>query len=100
MTWANVGVAKLYRPYRLRLFLTDAAGRDAGVADSRADPRQWLPGEHHLAESVAVPASLKPGEYSLDLALVDAGGQGRSLKLAIDAPEHEGRYRVSRCKCE
>jgi hypothetical protein len=100
MTWANVGVAKLYQPYRLRLFLTDAEGKDAWIADSRADPRQWLPGEYHLAESAAVPANLKPGEYTLALALVDPDGQRPALKLAIDAPEHQGRYRVSRCKCE
>jgi hypothetical protein len=100
MTWANVGVAKLYQPYRLRLFLTDAEGKDAWVADSKADPRQWLPGEHHLAESLAIPASFKPGQYTLALALVDPDGQRPALKLAIDASEHEGRYRVSRCKCQ
>jgi len=100
MKWANVGVGKLYRPYVLRLFLLDAEGRPALTADARADPRDWLPGEHHVAESFQVPPALRAGQYALALALVDPSGQRRPFRLAIDAPEKEGRYTVSQVAVE
>lgn len=36
-----------------------------------ADPRRWEPGEHTLTASIALPASLPPGEYALALWLPD-----------------------------
>jgi hypothetical protein len=95
MTWANVGVGKLYRPYALRLFLLDATGRPVLSTDATVDPREWLPGEHQLAESLRVPGALAVGRYTLALTLVDPAGQRRPFRLAIDAPEQEGRYELS-----
>ena len=34
------------------------------------------------------------------VALVDPSGQRRPFRLAIDAPENEGRYEVSKVKVE
>jgi len=98
MKWANVGVGKLHRHFTLRLFLLDAEGRPAVTADTQADPRQWLPGEHDLTSQVSVPATLKAGEYVVALALADPAGQRPPLRLAIDAPEQAGRYVVSRVR--
>jgi hypothetical protein len=95
MTWANVGVGKLYRPYVLRWFLLDDAGRPVLSADATAEPREWLPGEHQLAESLRVPGALAVGRYTLALTLVDPAGQRRPFRLAIDVPEAEGRYELS-----
>ncbi|MCL4181326.1 MAG: DUF4832 domain-containing protein [Verrucomicrobia bacterium] len=100
MQWANVGVGKLYRPYTLRLFLLDAARRPVLTLDAKADPRDWLPGEHSLAESLFVPSELAVGQYTLALMLGDPGGQGRPFRLAIDAPEKEGRYELSTLNVE
>ena len=96
MTWANVGVGRLDHHYTLRFFLLDAAGEPVFKGDSKADPRDWLPGEQHLAESLLVPAALKAGEYRLAVALVDPGGQRRPFRLAMDAPENLGRYELSK----
>ncbi len=96
MTWANVGVGRLDHHYTLRFFLLDAAGEPVFKGDSKADPRTWLPGEQHLAESLLLPPTLKTGEYRLAVALVDPGGQRRPFRLAIDAPEHLGRYELSK----
>jgi CubicO group peptidase (beta-lactamase class C family) len=96
MKWANVGVGKLHRPFGLRLFLLADDGTPALTAESQANPRDWLPGEHEIGAQLQVPASLKPGDYPLAVAMIDPSGQRRPLKLAMDAPEKEGRYVVSR----
>ncbi len=100
MQWANVGVGKLYRPCVLRFSLLDTAGRVACTADAKADPRTWLPGEFELKEAFGLPPDLKPGEYKLALALVDPAGQRPRFRLAIKAPESDGRYVVSSVKVE
>jgi hypothetical protein len=100
MRWANVGVGRLHRPYGLRFFLLDSDGQSAFTADAKADPRDWLPGEHNLAESLSLPSSLQAGEYTLAVALVDPTGQHRPFRLAIDTPEKEGRYEVSRVRVD
>jgi len=96
MKWANVGVGKLHRPHVLRLFLHDAAGQSVLTADAKADPRDWLPGEHSLTDALSIPATLKTGDYTLAAALVDPNGRGRPFRLAIDAPENQGRYSLSK----
>ena len=100
MKWANVGVGKLYRPFELRCSLLDSDGLTAFTSAPMADARDWLPGERDLTGSLPVPANLKPGNYTLAMALVDASGNRRPLRLAIAAPEKEGYYEVSRVKLE
>ena len=100
MKWANVGVGKLQRNYVLRLFLLDPAGQPAATADAKSAPRDWLPGEHVVSESFPLPSTLKAGDYTLALALVDPEGQQRAFRLATDLPEKEGRYEVSRVRVE
>lgn len=98
MKWANVGVGKTHHPYAPRLVLLDAAGQPILTRDIPVDLRSWLPGEHDLTESVPVPQGVETGEYTLALTLVDPGGQRRPFRLAIDAPETEGRYKLSQVK--
>ena len=95
MKWVNVGAGRLHHPYVLRHSLLDGAGRAVATADAKADPREWLPGHHEIGESLPVPPGLKDGTYRLALALVDPTGQRRPFRLAMDAPENEGRYTVS-----
>ncbi|MCX7826033.1 MAG: DUF4832 domain-containing protein [Verrucomicrobiae bacterium] len=98
MRWANVGVGKLYHRYALRFCLLDTEGRTAFTADAKADPRDWLPGEHNLAESLRLPAKLKAGDYTLAVEMADLAGQRRPFRLAMQAPEKNGRYELSRLK--
>jgi len=100
MTWANVGVGKLHRSYALRFFLLDASSQPAWTSDSKADPRDWLPGEHRLNESLSLPATLKIGDYTLAVALVSPTDASRPFRLAMDAPEKEGRYEISTVRVE
>ncbi len=98
MKWANTGVGKLHRPYALRAFLLGADGQPAVTAELKADPRDWLPGEHELTATLPLPATLQPGEYQLALALEEPAGGRPPFRLAIDAPEQNARYQVSRVK--
>jgi hypothetical protein len=98
MKWANVGVGKLYRPFKLHLSLLDAASQPVADAEAASDPRDWLPGERDLAATLRVPAALKPGDYTLAVALTDPSAGRPPLRLAIDAPEQEGRYAVGKVR--
>ncbi|MCX6954471.1 MAG: DUF4832 domain-containing protein [Verrucomicrobia bacterium] len=100
LTWANVGVARLHRPYLVRFVLLDSGGRPVFSADSSDDPRTWLPGEHAHTDSLRVPASLSPGDYTLAVTVVVTDGQVRPFRLAIDAPEKDGRYELSHLRVE
>jgi hypothetical protein len=96
MKWANVGAGKLYHPYVLRFSLLDTEGRVCLTVDAKEDPRQWLPGEYVVVETLQLPATLKAGEYTLAVALVDPTGQRRPFQLAIDVQQDGDRYPVSR----
>lgn len=100
MKWANVGVGKLYRPFKLHLSLLDAAGLPVVNFEAKADPRDWLPGERDLVASIPLPAAVKPGSYTLAVALMDPTGQRPPLRLAMDAPEQDGRYTVTKVKVD
>jgi hypothetical protein len=100
MQWANVGVGKLHRPSVLRLFLLDRTGQPVVSFEAKADPRDWLPGEHRVEESIPLPASLQGGDYIVSLRLEDPLRPARAFRLAMDAPEREGRYEVSQLRCQ
>ena len=100
MKWANVGVGKLQRDWRLRLFLINEAGQVVTEADARANPREWLPGEHEIHPSLQLPGSILPGNYTVAVSLLDPMKNHRPFRLAFDAPEKEGRYSVSKIVVE
>jgi hypothetical protein len=100
MKWANVGVGKLHLNYALRLLLVDATGSVSVAMNAQADPRQWLPGEHTVAETLSLPQGLRTGAYTVALEIMDPNGQRPPFRLAIDAPENNGRYSVSTLNIE
>lgn len=94
MKWANVGVGRLHRAFGLHLFLLGADGGVALAYQSKANPRAWLPGEHVLQESVPLPSAMTAGTYTLAVALLGPSAEVRPFRLAVDAPEKDGRYLV------
>ena len=107
MTWANVGVAKLYHPYELQLELINEQGKPVTKVVVDTDPRDWLPGEQiittQLPTNGLVPGQislattgLPPGRYTLTVALRDKTQHLPAIKLAMDAPEKDGRYTVGK----
>ena len=59
MWWQNLGVAPVYREYRLEMELRSGEGAARVVLP--ADVRRWLPGDAVYEDSVYVDAALKPG---------------------------------------
>jgi hypothetical protein len=100
MTWANVGVGKLFRPYQLRLSLKNTDGQTVTNSIAATNPSEWLPGEHDVSARLSIPANLPPGEYTLAVALMDPTTQHQPLQLAMDVPVSQGWYQVSRVKVE
>jgi hypothetical protein len=91
----NVGVAPVYRGYRVAYRLRDAAGSVAVMRVSGADLTTWLPGEYQLDEQVALPAGLATGGYVLDVAVLDPTEDEPAIDLAIEGRRDDGWYAVS-----
>ena len=100
MEWANAGVGKLYRPFKLQMSLHNAAGQVCAITDTAANPCEWLPGEHEVAATISIPDNLPPGEYTLATAIIDPTGHKRPLNLAMDAPARQGWYLLGQVKLE
>jgi len=101
MKWANVGVGKLYRRHPLVICLIDANGAVACQQEQcEIDTTQWLPGKAEVTATLQIPATLKPGLYTLGVALIDPDTQTPAIRLAIDAPQTERLYRVGELRVE
>lgn len=91
MKWRNVGSAPCYRPYRVALRLTDAAGTHH-VFVGKEEVNRWMPGSVELFtedflreppdlppgpivavnQRIALPADLPPGTYTVAVGVVAA----------------------------
>ena len=100
MKWANVGVGKLYRPYALQVSLRNTAGQTVANTVAKADPREWLPGEHEIWAQMPIPSSLPAGKYTLAVGIVDDANARPALNLAMDAQAKDGWYTVSQIAVE
>jgi len=98
MEWENVGVAPCYADYRPAIALADGPGSRLTVVVSETKVREWLPGKISLAERIAVPLELAPGEYGLQLAVVDPSTREPVVRLAIVGRRDDGWYPISRLR--
>lgn len=94
-SWANVGVAPVYRGYRVAYRLRDAGGSVAVMQVSKADLTTWLPGGHQLDEELALPVSMSAGSYFLEVAVLDVVEDNPAIQLGIDGRQDDGWYTVS-----
>jgi hypothetical protein len=98
MKWTNSGVGKVYKPYILRFFIIDQAGKVVLSSDAKSDPFKWYPGEINISESIYIPETLKKGIYNLALAMENRNKDQQSFRLAIDVPDSNGMYIISKLK--
>lgn len=91
--WENKGVAPCYDPYPLALRLVGNEHVITLVTD--ADIRQWMPGDALYDGSVFIPADVPPGEYTLEIAVLDRDRQAPAVKLAIAGRRDNGWYPLS-----
>lgn len=91
--WENKGVAPCYKSFGLALRLR---GTDSNtILPTDADIRSWLPGDNLYDDKVFIPITANPGEYELDLAIVDKLYQPR-VRLAIEGRREDGWYRLGK----
>ena len=77
----NVGVAPIYRPYRLALRFQQ---KDVAViVPFDQDIRKWLPGLTWFRERVRVPEALRPGVAKVDMAIVDPKTTAPVVRFAV-----------------
>jgi hypothetical protein len=94
--WENVGVAPCYADYAPAVALVDADGRQVWSAAMDATTRDWLPGKFAVNDTFRLPDDLAPGDYSVQVAIVEKGGMKPVVRLANKGRLDSGWYGFSR----
>lgn len=115
MKWQNVGSAPCYRPYRVAYRLTNPGGQER-VFVSDLTVNKWLPGSIELfteeffndpkdlppgevvqvAGTIALPADLAPGAYTVSIAVVGETDEQPVVLLGIIGRAEDGWYPLSK----
>ncbi len=92
--WENKGVAPSYRasPVALRL----SGPQHTEIIVTRADIREWLPGDAIYEDSIRLPAGLRAGWYDLSIGILDPETRQPKVKLAIAGMTPDGWYPLGR----
>ncbi len=88
--WENKGVAPIYRAYTYAIRVKNNSHSHVWATD--ADIRKWLPGDIFFEEKLYLPKDMPPGNYDLEIALVDPVSFDSRIKLAIEGVNAEGWY--------
>lgn len=96
--WENKGVAPCYRRFALALRLKGKGTPLILVTD--ADIRSWLPGDSLYDDAVFVPPDVEPGEYALQISVVDPGSRAPKVRLAIAGMEQDGWYNLGKLRID
>lgn len=89
----NVGVAPIYRPYRLALRFRQ--GKTVVVVPSTQDLRRWMPGIYWFSEKVKLPSQLKAGEVKVDVGILDIESDVPKVKFAIQEIDADGWHPIT-----
>lgn len=88
----NVGVAPLYRPYRLAFRFRQ--GENSKLVMSGADITAWMPGHTWFQEKIVFPEGLEKGEANFDVGIVSDAEDGETGKprvtFAIEEVSRDG----------
>ena len=88
--WENKGVAPCYKNFTLALRLLGQG--QSVMLPTRAQIREWLPGDNIYDDSLRVPGHLQEGSYELQLAIVDRLNFEPRVNLAIEGRGDDGWY--------
>jgi len=94
--WDNKGVAPCYKEFPLALRLK--GDEKTEVILTEADIRTWLPGDDLYDDAVVVPSDVPPGEYELQIGIVDPLSKKPRVKLAISGIDPDGWYGMGKIK--
>ena len=92
MWWLNAGVAPVYREFRLAIQLhSSTANAEVNIP---VDVRKWLPGDAVFDGPLYVPDDLKPGKYTVRIAMLDPRTQKAAIQFAIQGRQPDGWYEL------
>ena len=92
--WDNTGVAPCYGKFALALRLKRLEKTFVLLTD--VDIRGWLPGDNLYDSSVTIPNDVPPGEYDLQIGIVDRRNLRPRIKLAVAGREPDGWYTMGK----
>ncbi len=88
--WENVGVAPIYRDYKLAVRLKNMQHTQLFITS--ANLLTWLPGDIEHDENLYLPASMPAGKYQVEVAIVAPASNEARVKLAIAGITPDGWY--------
>lgn len=92
--WANKGVAPCYKKFPLALRLKNDEKTE--IVLTNADIRTWLPGDNLYDDSVLVPSDTPPGQYDLQIGILDPQSNKPKVQLAISSKLPDGWYHLGK----
>ena len=95
--WVNRNVSWCPKPYRLKLYLTNAEGLTVfSGTDQEFDPRSWVAGKvYDRTSSFRLAKELPAGEYTMRIALVDELGEP-CVRLGVEGCDAHLRYALGK----
>ncbi len=94
--WDNKGVAPCYKDYPLALRLKN--NKKSRIFLTEADISTWLPGDNLFDDAIFIPNDMSPGEYELQIAIIDPLTSIPKIKLAIEGMDQDGWYSMGNLK--
>jgi hypothetical protein len=88
----NVGIAPIYRPYKLALRFSQ--GKKSKVVKFKQDIRTWLPGHNYFDETIVFPQGFERGEVKVSIGIVDDNDTPR-VWFAIDGKTEDGWHALT-----
>ncbi|OBU37220.1 hypothetical protein AYY26_08990 [Photobacterium phosphoreum] len=101
-TWKNTGVAPSYNNYPVVWRLRNDDNHVITYFSTNNDIRAWLPADnrdsdapkHEQINTFNLPHNIEPGNYKLDVALVEPSTTTAKIKLGIDGITHDNWYYI------
>ena len=94
----NIGVAPLYRHYRLAFRLTQGDIREIVISPAKVE--EWLPGDTWLDEKRPLPPTLRAGPVTVEIALIDEQTATPRVQFAIEPVAADGWHPLTTIEIE
>jgi hypothetical protein len=92
--WDNKGVTPCHKKFPLALRLNNNDNTE--ILRTNADIRTWLPGDNLYDDSVLVPSDTPPGQYDLQIGIIDPKSRKPKVQLAISGKQPDGWYNLGK----
>ncbi|RZM09267.1 MAG: DUF4832 domain-containing protein, partial [Pedobacter sp.] len=91
--WENKGVAPCYKNFKFAIRLINQKTAQTFLTEAKI--KEWLPGDNMFNDAI-FPGQLPPGEYDLQIAIVDEQSLVPKVNLAIKGQLQDGWYKMGK----